>query len=151
MASCRPSRAARQHCFVCLRHRGNMRAMNCVTRSLVVLISGVILVLAGCSKPPQITAQEQAKYDAVFAEASMTPRAREKWARSCALCHVAGQGGAPRMGHPQEWKPRLEKGRAVLLKHTLEGFNRMPPLGYCMACDTRDFAAMIDMMSGKDQ
>ncbi len=71
-----------------------------------------------------------------------------KWTRSCALCHVNGEGGAPRMGVVEEWQPRLEQGKDVLLTHTIEGFNNMPPLGYCMACERDDLMAMIDFMAG---
>jgi len=108
--------------------------------------------LAGCAKAPTPpTAVETARYNAAFADAKMTPAIQAEWSRSCALCHVAGQGGAPRMGHADEWQPRLAKGKAVLMQHTLEGFNKMPPLGYCMDCEMTDFAAMIDMMSGAKQ
>lgn len=69
-----------------------------------------------------------------------------KWARSCALCHVTGNAGAPRVGNSEEWAPRLAQGMDVLLQHTLEGFNDMPPLGYCMACERDDFAALIEFM-----
>lgn len=70
------------------------------------------------------------------------------WSRSCALCHATGTGGAPRLGHPEDWRPRLARGRESLLSHTIEGFNNMPPLGYCMACEREDFIALIDFMLG---
>jgi cytochrome c5 len=73
----------------------------------------------------------------------------DKWSRSCALCHVTGNAGAPRIGSMEEWAPRLAKGKDVLLQHTLEGFNDMPPLGYCMSCERDDFVAMIEFM-GRD-
>ncbi len=69
------------------------------------------------------------------------------WARSCALCHVDGNGGAPRVGNVEEWAPRLAQGPEVLLRHTLEGLGNMPPLGYCMACEEEDFSAMINFMT----
>ena len=116
--------------------------------SLVLL--GLMLV-SSCSKPTRLTARETREYNAVFAAARWTPSVQAKWARSCALCHVAGQGGAPRMGHHSDWVPRLKQGSDVLLKHTLDGFNKMPPLGYCMDCRMTDFAAMIDMMSGQSK
>ena len=52
------------------------------------------------------------------------------------------------MGVVEEWQPRLEQGKEVLLTHTIEGFNNMPPLGYCMACERDDLMAMIDLMTG---
>lgn len=73
----------------------------------------------------------------------------QMWSRSCALCHVTGIGGAPRIGNVAEWQPRLAQGKDVLLAHTIEGFNAMPPLGYCMACERADFIAMIDFMLGE--
>ncbi len=40
------------------------------------------------------------------------------------------------------------QGADVLLAHTVEGLNDMPPLGYCMSCEREDFIAMIDFMAG---
>jgi cytochrome c5 len=71
-----------------------------------------------------------------------------KWSRSCALCHVDGNAGAPRVGRADEWQPRLAQGADVLLDHTINGFNKMPPLGYCMSCEAADFRALIDFMAG---
>ena len=70
------------------------------------------------------------------------------WSDSCALCHVAGEAGAPRTGIFEDWQPRLEQGGPVLLRHTIEGFNMMPPLGYCMGCEAADFDRMIEFMAG---
>lgn len=74
-------------------------------------------------------------------------RVMRMWSQSCALCHVTGNGGAPRVGNAEEWLPRLAQGEDALLKHTLEGLNDMPPLGYCMACERDDFVAMITFMT----
>ena len=81
------------------------------------------------------------------AGAAPNERAMALWARSCALCHIDGNAGAPRVGQAEEWGPRLAQGRETLLKHTVEGLNSMPPLGYCMACERDDFLAMIDFMT----
>ena len=82
--------------------------------------------------------------------AAEPPEARtlELWARSCALCHIDGNAGAPRVGDSDAWQPRLAQGRETLLRHTVEGLNSMPPLGYCMACEREDFLSMIDFMTG---
>jgi len=79
--------------------------------------------------------------------ASETAQAQHKWVRSCALCHVNGEGGAPKVGDVAAWQARLEQGGDVLLAHTLQGLNRMPPLGYCMDCSESDFRILIDFMS----
>ena len=73
----------------------------------------------------------------------------QKWSRSCALCHVTGNAGAPTVGNAEEWQERLTQGAGVLLTHTIEGINDMPPLGYCMSCEREDFVAMIDFMAGE--
>ena len=70
-----------------------------------------------------------------------------QWARSCALCHVNGEGGAPTLGDTEAWAARLEQGEEVLLTHTIEGYNNMPPLGYCMDCERDDFVALIRFMA----
>jgi len=77
----------------------------------------------------------------------VSDEAMAKWSRSCVLCHVNGEGGAPRVGHPEEWVGRVEQGETVLLTHTIEGYNRMPPLGYCMDCEAEDFEALIQFMA----
>lgn len=69
------------------------------------------------------------------------------WARSCALCHADGTGGAPRFADAEAWAPRLAQGEDVLLAHTLEGYRNMPPLGYCMDCSAEDFIALIRFMT----
>ncbi len=74
-----------------------------------------------------------------------------KWARSCALCHLSGEAGAPVVGDTAEWQRRLAQGEETILRHTLEGYNSMPPLGYCMACEVDDFRAMIAYMAGTRQ
>ena len=78
----------------------------------------------------------------------LTEAAMQKWLGSCALCHIDGNGGAPRLGDAEAWQPRLEQGKDALLTHTIEGFNNMPPLGYCMSCEREDFSVLIDFMSG---
>jgi|TARA_B110000263_G_C15013323_1_gene376095 hypothetical protein len=74
-----------------------------------------------------------------------------KWARSCALCHVTGVAGAPIVGATADWQTRLAQGEESLLKRVIEGYNSMPPLGYCMACEENDFRAMIGYMAGTNQ
>ena len=74
-----------------------------------------------------------------------------KWARSCALCHITGEAGAPIVGDTAEWQRRLAQGEESILQRVLEGYNSMPPLGYCMACEVSDFRAMIGYMAGTNR
>jgi cytochrome c5 len=111
-----------------------------------VVVLWVVLALTGCgeagsggrSEPPLPSLAEGATDPA---------EVMRLWSRSCALCHVNGEGGAPRLGSIGEWQPRLAKGRDVLLAHTIEGFNNMPPLGYCMSCSRDDFERLITFMA----
>ncbi len=112
-----------------------------------VVAIGLLACLAACSDEPRNVAPAQVNTTPAQT-VSLTPRQSQMWTRSCALCHVDGTAGAPRLGHADEWADRINKGQAVLLAHTLEGLNDMPPLGYCMACEADDFTAMISFMSG---
>jgi cytochrome c5 len=115
-------------------------------RPLQVLgLAALAIVLTGCAADAPRTAP--ATTTAAMAPAAPDARVTTLWSASCALCHVDGNGGAPRVGHADEWRPRLAKGSGVLLQHTLEGFNDMPPLGYCMACERADFEALIRFMA----
>ncbi len=111
------------------------------------------LSLTACDTTTELTStpSEQTNSDAAPAIPAMTEDVMRKWASSCALCHVQGVGGAPRIGHHEEWLPRLAQGRRVMLKHTIEGFNNMPPLGYCMSCEESDFTSLIEFMVGTSQ
>lgn len=81
------------------------------------------------------------------AESQTAASVAQKWARTCALCHVDGNAGAPRIGHAEDWQARLAKGQSTLLRHTIEGHNAMPPLGYCMDCEREDFIGLIELMT----
>ena len=49
---------------------------------------------------------------------------------SCAPCHKGGLLGAPKTGDREAWAPRLRKGTATLLDHSLNGFGDiMQPRG----------------------
>jgi cytochrome c5 len=117
----------------------------------VTALALVSVALAGCADSSDIDGKEAQAVQRIFDVARWTPEVMEKWNRSCALCHVGGEGGAPGMADSVAWQGRIAGGNARLLKNTLEGLNRMPPLGYCMDCDEQDFAAMIEMMAGLEQ
>ena len=100
--------------------------------------AAVAFLAGGCASPPEEAA----------ARRPVDPDVLRHWAQTCALCHVSGNGGAPRFGHADDWRPRVAQGREALLTHTLEGLGNMPPLGYCMACERDDFVALIELMIG---
>lgn len=114
--------------------------MASLAASLALLATAL---LSGCGEPSgDSKGNAQPAVNPSVSEAAMA-----KWSRSCVLCHVNGEGGAPRIGHPEEWVGRVEQGAALLLTHTIEGYNRMPPLGYCMDCEAEDFEALIRLMA----
>ena len=113
----------------------------------VVLIILTTWLLQGCSESEVDESADLTTTVTSKSNIALSAGGLEKWSRSCAQCHVAGQAGAPRVGNKEEWAPRLEKGQATLLEHTIQGFNMMPALGYCMSCETSDFIAMIEFMS----
>ena len=82
----------------------------------------------------------------LIASSQNSDRVMRMWTRSCALCHIDGNGGAPVLGNQQDWASRIGQGMEILVARTLEGYNKMPPLGYCMACSKNDFREMIDFM-----
>lgn len=126
------------------------------TLSLTVIIG---CLLGACSKPLLDDSGANATMTATTVSPTVTSTIAQdesaevmrKWSQSCALCHVSGAAGAPVVGDVAAWAPRVAKGKATLLKHTIEGYSSMPPLGYCMSCEEDDFSAMIDFMSGVAQ
>lgn len=114
------------------------------------LFWSVCMLLGGCGQSVDTSGEGAATHvgagypGAVSADPE---RVGQLWARSCALCHIDGNGGAPVVGDVDAWRPRLAQGREVLLHRTLQGHNNMPPLGYCMACETADFETLIDLMT----
>ncbi len=126
-----------------------------LTQILCAGLCGLLLTACdtGAGPDPNDTAQPRASTDSVEVTGIEAPaqapdvRTMQMWTRSCALCHVDGNAGAPRVGYAEEWLPRMAQGRDTLLKHTVEGLNSMPPLGYCMACEREDFLALIDFMT----
>jgi cytochrome c5 len=108
----------------------------------------VFVGIGACGGEPDSAARADAPPDPVpAAAADLDAETMAKWSRSCALCHVNGEGGAPRLGDHAAWSARLAQGEAQLLEHTVEGYNNMPPLGYCMDCERSDFLALIRFMA----
>jgi cytochrome c5 len=47
----------------------------------------------------------------------------------CAKCHQKGEGGAPRIGDREAWRPRLTQGVDALVLSAIRGHGGMPPRG----------------------
>ena len=114
----------------------------------VCIIASIAFVCAlqfGCSKPEAPATPSTATPP--FSDAAITELGKQRWARTCAMCHVRGEGGAPKIGDAAAWEPRLAQGEDIILEHTINGFNNMPPLGYCMDCEREDLRAYIRFMA----
>ncbi|MFN3239666.1 MAG: c-type cytochrome [Pseudomonadales bacterium] len=106
------------------------------------LLLATVLCLTACGQVEQ-------PFESPQLSANEASQAMTKWARSCALCHVNGEGGAPSTGDQDAWRERLAKGQSTLLTHTIEGFNRMPAMGYCYDCTESEYLHQIAFMAGK--
>ena len=143
---------------------GNAAGHNAVKNNLRFERAGRLLVftallagLVGCGETPRQADQTLAESDQSKTSATqdqtgnpsteLSPIRMAQWARNCALCHVRGEGGAPVLGDEAAWEPRFAQGEDVLLQHTVEGLNNMPPLGYCMDCEEEDFRALIQFFT----
>jgi cytochrome c5 len=71
---------------------------------------------------------------------------QEVFDSACHTCHVVGVAGAPKIGHPEDWSPRIAKGIESLYTHAIDGFNGMPAKGLCMACTDDEIKAAVDHM-----
>ncbi|RUO34114.1 c-type cytochrome [Aliidiomarina soli] len=78
---------------------------------------------------------------------SSEPRSGEQvYNQACAACHAGGVLGAPKKGDAGDWEERIAKGMDVLLDHSINGFNAMPPRGGCGACSDDEIEAAVEHM-----
>lgn len=71
-----------------------------------------------------------AKLEAVDANAPKVEKSgQEVYDSVCGACHGSGALGAPKYQNKGDWGPRNGKGLDTLIKHALEGFNKMPARG----------------------
>lgn len=99
--------------------------------------------LAACSPAP-MTAAEAAKLRPA------DPHIAQLYDGACRTCHTNADSGAPLAHDHAAWAPRWKQGQDVLLDHVVQGYKGMPALGQCVACQPRDFQALIRFMADKD-
>ncbi|CUS47692.1 MAG: cytochrome c5 [Idiomarinaceae bacterium HL-53] len=66
--------------------------------------------------------------------------------QACAACHASGVLDAPKKGDAGDWEERIAQGMDVLLEHSIDGFNAMPPRGTCTNCSDEEIQAAIEYM-----
>ena len=82
-------------------------------RSAFRRLSRVRLCAAcGCGKSEPPPRQPSTSTQS-FANAAISELGKQRWARTCAMCHVRGEGGAPKIGDAAAWRPRLAQGEDV--------------------------------------
>lgn len=77
---------------------------------------------------------------------------RAVWLANCEGCHGYGFAGAPIPMQPSDWVPRLEKDRAVLYDHAINGFfgpddTMMPERGGNPDLSDAEVMAAVDYMA----
>ncbi len=65
---------------------------------------------------------------------------------TCSVCHAQGLLGAPKLGDQAAWQPRIKQGMVELFAHTINGYNRMPPMGTCISCSNAEIEAAVKYM-----
>lgn len=115
------------------------------------LLPSVLLlaVLSACGKgtPPPAAAPAAAPDTAVLV------KGEHVYKLTCALCHAAGVGGAPKIGDAADWGPRIAQGKDTLYTHALNGFTgtkgAMPARGANPALADEDVKAAVDYMTAQ--
>ena len=65
--------------------------------------------------------------------------------QACAVCHVAGVAGAPKLGDKAAWAPRVGLGLDALTASVIKGKGAMPPKGGSAASDA-DIKSSVQYM-----
>lgn len=110
----------------------------------LVLASALILAACGPKVPPAPTPEQ------ALALRPADAKLAALYETSCHACHAIPETGAPLVQDRAAWDPRWKQGEAVLLDHTIQGFNAMPATGQCVACTPEDFRGLIRFMAGRE-
>lgn len=113
-----------------------------VWQQAVALASAAALMAAcGQAGPGDSAAGQRA------AETPAEHPGKGTYVRYCHSCHAAGVAGAPLLGEPADWEPRIARGMDAMLQTTLAGVPPgMPPKGLCVTCDEEELREAIDYM-----
>ncbi len=65
----------------------------------------------------------------------------------CSECHTAGKDGAPKIGHMEDWKPRLKNGVDGLVSSAISGHNAMPARAGMANLSDADLRAAVIFMA----
>ena len=95
------------------------------------------LLLTGCSQGG----------DTVAGGSAVSHAGKAVYDDYCYSCHNPGLNGAPRIGDVDEWRPRIAKGRGLLLASTVNGLApAMPARGLCYSCTDEELSHAVDYL-----
>jgi cytochrome c5 len=84
---------------------------------------------------------------AAAASATVSAAAGEAlYKQACAVCHVAGVAGAPKLGDKAAWASRVGAGVDGLTASVIKGKGAMPPRGGAGAASDADIRASVEYM-----
>lgn len=86
--------------------------------------------------------------ETVAADVQLTSLQQHQFQQVCARCHARPNAGAPLVGDVAAWTERNAQGFEVLLRHTIDGWRTMPPLGTCGSCGEADLRILVSLVSG---
>lgn len=129
---------------------------------LALVLSAMSALLACSPKESSSPAAASNPPAAITAEASATATAapvnevgKKAYGKTCAMCHGAGVGGAPKPGDKADWGPRIAQGMDTLYKHAREGFTgakgMMPPRGGNPSFTDDEIKAAVDYMADQSR
>ena len=100
------------------------------------LVIGALLACSRSGEPPRAPRVE------------LSAGAARAYQTACASCHARPGTGAPLAGDEFAWAKRRAQGADVLLAHTVNGFNGMPPLGTCGLCNEAELRELVAYLAG---
>jgi len=137
-----------------------MKTMRLICKSFAIGVTATALLsLGACGrKESDSAANTTAPAASATLAAAPTPASttaenalgKSVFGKTCAMCHAAGVGGAPRPGDKADWGPRIAQGEATLYQHAIEGFTgakgMMPPRGSGNTLSDDEVKAAVDHM-----
>jgi len=109
-------------------------------------------LLGGCSPAKQEdTVKPSKSKEKVMAEQKLAA-GKAVYEASCAGCHDAGVGDAPKPGDKAAWQKRMNPGMDVVIKKSIEGFDgsagTMPPKGGNASLTDEEVSNAVIFMTG---
>lgn len=96
-------------------------------RPFIMMMLAITLI--GCGESPEEKPSLAVSSDSATDVTQSDHPGAVLWADNCKVCHSVGLAGAPIVGNESAWSKRLQRGKASLYTHALEGWGDMPARG----------------------